>query len=326
LIIIRFTSGLGNQMYQYSFYKLMKEKYKNTEVLADLTWFYANKDHQGYELERLFGQRSSFEIEEATKRQLRKVTGQIPPLVKGRFAKKVVFLEGPVNRILRERFHSTKNVNRFDQAEGPVSNKWITDENGNKVNPFYQAVMDLDTSKDYYITGFFIEERFYGARLSATRKELVFPDFQDDKNKDMLSKINGCNAVSIHVRRGDYLSATYSSMFKALGREYYEAAVEKISELIDNPHFFLFSDDPEYINEAFEWLENKTIVDINSGEDSYKDMQLMSNCQGNIVANSTFSQWGALLNVHEGAPVIYPSAYLADEDTEVKSLSNWIRI
>lgn len=326
MIIIRFTSGLGNQMYQYSFYKLLKEKYKETKVLADLTWFYANNDHHGYELQRIFGQNHDLKIEEASKSQIYKVTGQIPPLVRGKLAKKVVFLEGPINRILREKFHSTDKVNRIDQLDGELSNKWTVDENGQEKNEVYDLVMKLDTSKDWYITGFWIEERFYGQRIDKTRSELTFPDFPDENNRKMLEQIKASDSVSIHVRRGDYLTATYASMFKSLGRAYYEAAVNEMRSRFSHPQFFIFSDDPAYIKEAFEWLDEKTIVDINSGDDSYKDMQLMSNCKGNIVANSTFSQWGALLNQNESSVTVYPSAYLVDEDTEVKQLNGWIRI
>lgn len=326
MIIIRFTSGLGNQMYQYNFYRLMQEKYTDTEVLADLTWFYSNNDHHGFELDRLFSHNHDFIIQEATKSQIYKVTGQLPALIKGRFAKQVVFLEGPINRILRERFGTTKNVNRLDQLDGDVSNKWTYDDSGKEINPFFDAVMNLDTSKDWYITGFFIEERFYKQRLDKTKSELEFNDFMDDNNKKLLDEITSSQSISIHVRRGDYLSSTYSSMFKCLGKSYYENAVNEIYKHFNNPHFYLFSDDAEYINEAFEWLENKTVVNINVGNDSYKDMQLMSSCKANIIANSTFSQWGALLNRNPNSITIYPKDYLVDEDTEVKQLPNWYRI
>lgn len=328
MIIVRITSGLGNQMFQYNFYRYLKEKYKDTKVLADVTWFYSNNDHHGYELERIFSgvKDSGFEIEKAGLKEITHVTGQLPALVSGPLAKKIVFLEGPVNRILRERFHTTKNVNRIDQLDGDISNKSYIDENGKKVNPIFEAVNNLDITKDWYITGFWIEESYHRERLNNIRKELIFPDFTDDANKGLEERIRNVNSVSIHVRRGDYLSDVYSSMFKCLGEEYYKKAVELIKVRVQSPEFFIFSDDAEYIDKAFSWLDNRTIVDVNRGDDSYKDMQLMSLCRHNIIANSTFSQWGALLNKNPGAMVIYPSAYLRDEDTEIKSLPGWIRV
>ena len=328
MIVVRFTSGLGNQMFQYNFYRFLKEKYPNVSVKADLTWFYANNDHHGYELDRVFGlgRISRYSIDEADKHDIYKVTGQIPALVKGKLAKKIVYLLGPVNRMLREHSKAYQKVNRIDQLDGDIENHNITTDDGSTVNPMYDFVTNLDTGKNWYITGFWIEEAYHRDRIEMLRKELVFPQIEDEANKEMMSKIIGCNSVSIHVRRGDYLSETYSSMFKSLGREYYERAVEVIREKIDNPHFFIFSDDPEYIDSAFEWLPERTIVNINSGDDSFRDMQLMSMCKHNIIANSTFSQWGAILNKNEGHLTIYPSAYLADDDTEVKSLPGWIRV
>lgn len=327
MIIVRFTSGLGNQMFQYNFYRYLQEKYPNVSVKADVTWFYANNDHHGYELDRVFSlmSQSDHNIEVAGKKEIYKVTGQIPPLVKGPLAGKIVYLLGPVNRILREHAKEDKSMYRIDQLTGDISNKNVTDESGTH-NPLYDMVNNLDTDKDWYITGFWIEERYYKDRYSKLRNELVFPKAEDDKNIQMINEIRSCNSVSIHVRRGDYLSQTYSSMFKSLGREYYEKAVGIINDKVSNPHFYLFSDDPEYISEAFEWLPNKTIVNINSGDDSYKDMQLMSACKHNIVANSTFSQWGAILNENDEHMTIYPSAYLSDEDTEIKTLDGWIRV
>lgn len=328
MIIVRFTSGLGNQMYQYNFYRFLTKRYPDTKVVADLTWFRANNDHHGYELQRVFGLENESDhcIRKATVADIFKVTGQIPPPVSGPLAKKVVFALGPVNRILRERFTGHKLQNCIDQLDGDISNKNRTDENGNVINPFYEKINNLDTSKDYYITGFFIEERYHKDRVSELKEEMKFPEITDTDNIHMVREIESCNSVSIHVRRGDYLSDTYSSMFKCLGRAYYEAAADYIKSKVDNPKFFIFSDDPEYIDDAFDWLDNRTLVTINSGDNSFRDMQLMTRCKHSIIANSTFSQWGAILSNNEGHITIYPSAYLADEDTEVKSLPGWIRI
>ena len=328
MIIVRFTSGLGNQMFQYNFYRFLKEMYPDVSVKADLTWFYANNDHHGYELDRVFslGRVSRYCIEEANKYEIYSATRQIPPIIKGKFAKQCVFLLGPVNRIIREHSKSYTNVNRIDQLDGDIDNHYVIAADGTKINPMYDFVTNLDTKKDWYITGFWIEEHYYKNRIDKLHKELVFPELTDEANLQMAESIRACESVSIHVRRGDYLSQTYSSMFKSLGREYYESAVNTIKERVNNPHFFIFSDDPEYIDSAFEWLPDRTIVNINSGDDSYRDMQLMSMCRHNIVAHSTFSQWGALLNRNEGHLTIYPSSYLADEDTEIKSLPGWIRV
>ena len=327
MIVVRITSGLGNQMYQYNFYRYLKERYPNTRVLCDLSWFKVNNDHHGYELERLFKHdESDFCIDKASALDVRKASGQYPPLLSGKLGKLVWFFEGPVNRILREKFLSQRDIEYVDQLNGDISNTDSIDENGVRINLFYEYVNHLDESKNHYFIGFFIEERYVEGRIRSLKKELVFPKLTDEENVKLSQDIQSCEAVSIHVRRGDYLSSTYSSQFKCLGREYYEKAVDLIKEKIPKPRFYIFSDDAEYIKEAFEWLDNKVIVDINHGDDSYKDMQLMSLCKANIIANSTFSQWGAILNKNDDAIVIYPKDYLFDEDSEIKSYKGWIRI
>ena len=115
-------------------------------------------------------------------------------------------------------------------------------------------------------------------------------------------------------------------MFVSLGRDYYEKAVDYIKEKVENPRFFIFSDDVDFVNKEFDWLSDKCIVTGNEGDESYRDMQLMSLCKHNITANSTFSQWGALLNKNKDHITVYPGAYLKDRDNEVKNFEGWIRL
>lgn len=315
MIIVRITSGLGNQMYQYNFYRFIKETYPGVEVKADVTWFYANDEHHGFELERIFGgNKDAFEIDIASSREIYKVTGQYPNFIKGKMAKSCQFLLGPVNRILREKIHPDFVCNKIDRLES------------DRMDSFYEDVTHLDTSKDWYLFGFWIEEPYYLPRIDRLRRELAFPEFEDGENKKLATEMSECNSVSIHVRRGDYLSKTYSDKFLTLGREYYEGAVNKLKESVSSPKFFIFSDDAEFVKKEFDWLDNKTIVTNNTGSNSFKDMQLMSLCRHNIIANSTFSQWGAILNRNEDRLVIYPAAYMTEEESEEKTMTGWIRL
>lgn len=312
MIIVRITSGLGNQMFQYNLYRLLKEKYPGTAVKVDLTWFYANDDHHGYELDRVFGHsEGDFAIEEATFKDIFKITGQIPNCSKkhGRFFEK--FRRYP-NRLLKNNLAKSRKDNIIDALSETVS---------------YERLINLDTSKDWYIIGFWIEEAFWKNRIDSLKKELRFDDDYSDENRNMVSRIldKETDSVSIHVRRGDYLTV-YAGQFKPLGRDFYEAAINEIKKCCNRPHFYIFSDDPKWVTEEFSEIGDKTVVDINSGNDSFRDMQLMSLCKHNIIANSTFSTWASILNDNAGHVTIYPKDYLRDEDSEIKSLENWIRI
>ncbi|MCR5002184.1 MAG: alpha-1,2-fucosyltransferase [Lachnospiraceae bacterium] len=326
MIIVRFTSGLGNQMFQYSFYRFLKDLYSDVPVKADLTWFYANNDHNGYELERIFGKvaDSDFSIEEATKGEIFKVTGLVPNMVRGGGTGSRAFekFRRYPNRIIREFTQKKREPYIIDQLSGKICNEDSADGH----NEMYEKVTHLDTAKDWYICGFWIEEKYLYGRLEEIRKQLRFPEIEDERNINLSDEIRSCNSVSIHVRRGDYLSATYENMFVSLGRDYYEKAVGYIKDRVDEPKFFIFSDDADFVRNEFTWLDDKCIVTGNEGDESFRDMQLMSLCKHNIIANSTFSQWGALLNENEGHMALYPAAYLKDRDNEVKKMPGWIRI
>lgn len=120
----------------------------------------------------------------------------------------------------------------------------------------------------------------------------------NQKTKDLIKKIllHGHSSVSIHVRRGDYLTCDNPQDFTGICTpEYYDNAIDYINKHIINPHFYFFSDDTDFVKENF-FLPNMTVVDWNKGEDSWQDMYLMSQCKAMILANSTFSFWGAQNN------------------------------
>ena len=133
------------------------------------------------------------------------------------------------------------------------------------------------------------------------------------------------NYVSVHVRRGDYLDCP---IFHVCTAEYYHRAMSHIKSHVKDVSFVVFSDDIPWCREQF-GISNDTLqyVDWNSGTDSWQDMFLMSKCHHNIIANSSFSWWGAWLNDFIDKIVVAPSYWLADE-TKMQDVvpSNWVRI
>ncbi|HAU99908.1 MAG TPA: hypothetical protein DCW47_01785 [Lachnospiraceae bacterium] len=347
MLTVRLSSGLGNQMFQYCFYLLLKKLYPGAQVRADLTWFYANNDHHGYELQRIFGKNGSFLLEEASFGELFRVCGMIPNCLMpadmqaykngkeyhGRFSEKQAaffeeFRRYP-NRVIREFTLKKRLPYMIDEGgSGPAAML-----GGSKLNndDIYRLVNSLDLSKDYYFTGFWISERYFGQVLPEARRAFTFLQAADEENKSIIREIGERpgRSVSLHVRRGDYLTV-YKDQFRVLTREYYERAVEAILERtgldMGELKFYIFSDDSDFAMREFDFLENKRVVTHNRGKESYRDMQLMSLCSHNIIANSTFSQWAALLNKNEGQLTIYPRAYLKDQDNEEKTLKGWIML
>ncbi len=296
MIVQQFNSGLGNQMFQYVFFRLLQKHHPELRIKADLTWFCWNDVHQGYELQKLFG----IKLPEADPWEIAVTSGQFPHTVKG---------HRYINRILRI----------FD---GRYTESHCIDE------MTYKDMISYDGTRHAYLTGFFISEQYYRDDLEDIRKVYVFPEEELESSTVMRHNIESTESVSVHVRRGDYLDPVYKDKFDLLREDYYRAAVDRMRQLYPDPHFFIFSDDKDFANKAFEWIpaDRRTVVTGNSGVDSWKDMYLMSLCRGNILANSTFSTWGALLNKHSDSHVIYPKAYIAGTDSEIKTIRGWERL
>lgn len=152
-----------------------------------------------------------------------------------------------------------------------------------------------------------------------------FKDFKmDTRNVDTLSLIRNSQSAFLHVRRGDYYSPQY---IKKLGGtcpvEYYNKAIAHILNHDHQVKFFVFSDDIEWVKKNLK-IPSPTYVDWNKGKDSYIDMYLMSNCKYAIIANSTFSYWGATLG-RKKSIIIYPTKWVNKPYTAPEIFpKNWI--
>lgn len=320
MIIVRFTSGLGNQMFQYNLYSTLRQRFPQVKVKADVSWFARFAEHQGFELESLFLREDnpSFVFEKATDAEIIRCSGRIPNRVKGKAGEVWQFLLRIPHRILKLTGGSKYADQRIDQS-GFEDNADI-----------YEKLLEINPEQDYYITGFFIEEIYYKDRVDFLRNSLKFPSIEaeDVQNTTYAEAIRRDFSVSIHVRRGDYLSQQYSSSFLTLPMDYYKKAVEMVLEEQPDAKFFIFSDDEQYIRDSFTWIEKDkmTIISGNSGDKSFRDLQLMSMCKYNITANSTFSMWAGILNRNVNAKVFYPSIYMREKDSEIKLMDGWVRI
>ena len=141
----------------------------------------------------------------------------------------------------------------------------------------------------------------------------------NEPNTQIFEKIEKTNTVSIHIRRGDYLKDKQRN--NICNVEYYKLAIEKIKTYIEHPSFFVFSDDINWCKENFQ-NEEFNFIDWNTGNNSFIDMQLMSNCKHNIIANSSFSWWAAWLNINSNKIIIGPM-YWFDNITSNMLCDTW---
>lgn len=140
------------------------------------------------------------------------------------------------------------------------------------------------------------------------------------------AKIEASNSISIHIRRGDYLTEKNIKMYGGIcNSQYYNRAVHKMIKEVENPTFFVFSNDMEWVKKNLD-IPNSIYVNCNSGSDSWQDLYLMTCCKHNIIANSSFSWWGAWLNQNENKVVISPSRFMNIGDNRDLIPSSWIKI
>ncbi len=183
-----------------------------------------------------------------------------------------------------------------------------------------------------YIEGYFNNHKYFERYESDIKKIFDTSKLYDKRFEEVEEKIDNCNSVSINIRRGDYLNAKHKDVFVFLDSTYYKRAIEKIKERVKDPHFFIFSidfpenDDSYFVNELGLKKEEFTLLGKKYVGERFKTyLRLISLCKHNIMANSTFSFWGAYLNNYIEKNVICPSkwAYKAS-DFEVPS--QWIQI
>lgn len=312
MIVVMMTSGLGNQMYQYAMYKMLSLTYPQTVIKADITRFLLYGAHQGFELKRIFEHPGSrFHLEIANNLEIFRTGGGIP-----------IWSDSPMARRLeRGRNWYNRMADRISRRLGTyrIIDESLLCDHCRYNEAVFRKLTHLDVKKDWSVRGYWEHEKYYAHILPQLWEDFVFPDIRDEKNRETAQAIADSPSVGVHVRRGDYVG----SRFDILTMEYYRRAVDWIREHTDGARFFLFSDDAAYAEEAFAWLERKTVVAHNRGQDSFRDMQLMSLCRHNIIANSTFSTWAGLLNRTPGRCVVYPDRFTRDADVRIRDFAGW---
>ena len=156
-----------------------------------------------------------------------------------------------------------------------------------------------------YLFGYWQDEQYFVDIQDVVRNSFNFVGV-DERNDEIAKEMLSCNSVSLHIRRGDYNEFGMT----LIGKDYYKNAIQYIKERVDNPVFYIFSDDIEESKAiADEMHINYQLISHNRGNSSYKDMFLMSRCRHNIIANSSFSWWGAWLNNNSGKIVVAPQIW-----------------
>lgn len=161
-----------------------------------------------------------------------------------------------------------------------------------------------------YLKGYWQSEKYFSDIATILRGEFTVKSPLSEKNNEMSELIASKQSVSVHVRRGDYVETRrMKQVYNACGPDYYLRCVDYMKQLVKNPYFFIFSDDPQWAKDNLKQLNPAVIVDCNRTNKDYEDIWLMSRCNHHIIANSTFSWWGAWLNPREDKIVLAPKQW-----------------
>lgn len=186
----------------------------------------------------------------------------------------------------------------------------------------------LAFSGNVYLSGYWQSYKYFKDVKEILKNEISLKQESDSKNIEMANKIKSCEAISLHIRRGDFLGIDNAKVNEIYSLEYHYNAADKISASIKNPHFFVFSDDMQWVKKNFKLKYDMTFVDINNDNKNYEDLNLMSLCKHHIIVNSTFSWWGAWLGENADKIVIAPKRWSKCTYTNTDDLlpESWIKL
>lgn len=194
--------------------------------------------------------------------------------------------------------------------------------------PYYNFSADVFKAKgEVCLDGYWQSEKYFSKFIEVIRNDFTLKPGFSQFDENLVKKIDGTNSVSVHVRRGDYVeNETVNKIHGLCDPGYYLRALEVIKEKTGPITVFVFSDDIEWVKNNIKFDVQTEYVSRNGLED-YEEMILMSKCKHNVVANSSFSWWGAWLNRNANKIVIAPKVWFRDgKNTDDLIPENWIRL
>ena len=295
VVVTRLIGGLGNQMFQYAAGLGLALRH-GVELKLDVSGFAAYPKRR-YEL-------GSYPIRgtPASEAELASF-GSRRPKVESRWlarARRLIRIDGKPGSspIYRERhFH------------------------------FDARVRDLNPT--VYLDGYWQSEKYFADLIGLLRQEFTPLAPLEPENAAMADRIDAVNAVSLHVRRGDYVNEPDISRFHGIcSADYYQSAVKYIAGRAGDIHLFVFSDDQDWVRDNLHFAPPTTVVAANPPDRGFRDMQLMARCRHHIIANSSFSWWGAWLNPSPAKIVVAPKRWFAASTNDTRDLlpEAWVRL
>lgn len=287
MIVAYLQGGLGNQLFQYAFGRYLSHKHC-TDLLLDLDWFSSPRPGETIRsLDLVFFQINASCACEDQQERWKKY--------RSRYVKYFSFFQ-PL-RLIREA--SSRRIESF------------------KSSP--------DNS---YLFGFWQSETFFLEIRHLLLSELIPSQALDHSALLLDQEMQASQSISIHVRRGDYVSSKSASAFHGTcSLAYYQQAIQLLSDRFDNPVFYIFSDDIDWCRNNLVFRYPSIFVPDFVASKSWQDLWLLSRCKNHIIANSSFSWWGAWLSQNPDKVVVAPRQWFASRSLPAELLpKSWIKI
>ena len=289
MIIVNIIGGLGNQLFQYAFGYAISQK--KDEVLKLDTNNLEVHGLRDFELELY-----NINIILASKEEVKKL----------KYKNENIF-----DKVLR----------KIKRKDAPLSNQYYKEYTFN----FDKNIFD----KDIYFEGYWQSEKYFKDNREDLLKQFTLKKEIHPQSQQYRQKIKSTESVSLHIRRGDYVTdARTNNVHGTCSLDYYKNAVLQIDEKVKSAHFFIFSDDLDWTKENLDFIDGITFVELAEDIPDHEEIYLMSLCKHNIIANSSFSWWGAWLNQNGNKMVITPNQWFNDTSIDTSDLipKDWIRL
>lgn len=287
--IVNVLGGLGNQMFQFALYKALQKQHPEERVLLDLHCFNGYHKHRGFEIGSVFGAT----YEEATLKEVARLAYPYPNYQCWRIGSRIL----------------------------PVRKTMLKEKPNFTLEP-----LALTRPNSTYYDGYWQHEQYFKHIREEILSTYTFPAFDNERNQTTAQLAASTNSCSIHIRRGDYLTDPLRK--GTTNGNYVIAAIEKMQQEVKPEKWLVFSDDIAWCQQHLASIldtTNTIYVDWNTGDKSIHDMHLMANCRHHIIANSSFSWWGAWLSKQEGV-TIAPINWMNLKDVCSPVPDNWIKI
>lgn len=297
-IVVSLYGGLGNQLFQYATGKSIALK-NNLDLILDLKWFEEQKTSKDKTVTSREFALEPFALDIFT---------QVVGLPTQKF-------DGFFNRFLR-------NYNKLT-LKNHEGYKIYKEKNFK----FDEKVTSLNAP--IWLDGYWQSFKYFEDIRGLLQSELNIRENLSPASKDILLKIENKNAICIHVRRGDYISNKSAAAFHGTcDLRYYKKGLELLRPWSNNSHCFIFSDEPDWVKNNITFPVQATVVSNNSASTAHEDLYLMSSCNDFIIANSSFSWWGAWLSSSKNKRVIAPKTWFTNQDIDTSDLipNHWTRI